>query len=66
MNSMEIKAFPADVVILATGGPGQVFGRCTASTICNGSAVSSAYQQGAHIGNPEFIQIHPTAIPGSD
>ena len=66
MNSMEIKAFPADVVILATGGPGQVFGRCTASTICNGSAVSAVYQQGAHIGNPEFIQIHPTAIPGSD
>lgn len=66
MNSNEIRSFPADVVILATGGPGQVFGRCTASTICNGSAVSSAYQQGAHIGNPEFIQIHPTAIPGSD
>ena len=66
MNSMEIKAFPADVVILATGGPGQVFGRCTASTICNGSAVSAVYQQGAHIGNPELIQIHPTAIPGSD
>lgn len=66
MNSMEIKAFRADTVILATGGPGQVFGRCTASTICNGSAVSAVYQQGAHIGNPEFIQIHPTAIPGSD
>ncbi len=66
MNSNEIKSFPADVVILATGGPGQVFGRCTASTICNGSAVSSAYQQGAHIGNPELIQIHPTAIPGAD
>jgi succinate dehydrogenase / fumarate reductase, flavoprotein subunit len=66
MNSMEIKAFRADTVILATGGPGQVFGRCTASTICNGSAVSAVYQQGAHIANPEFIQIHPTAIPGSD
>ena len=66
MNSMEIKAFRGDTVILATGGPGMVFGRCTASTICNGSAVSAVYQQGAHIGNPEFIQIHPTAIPGSD
>ncbi|MCE5287112.1 MAG: FAD-binding protein, partial [Pelosinus sp.] len=55
MNSMEIKAFRADTVILATGGPGMVFGRCTASTICNGSAVSAVYQQGAHIGNPEFI-----------
>ncbi|WIW71982.1 succinate dehydrogenase flavoprotein subunit [Anaerosinus gibii] len=66
MNSMEIRAFRADTVILATGGPGMVFGRCTASTICNGSAVSAVYQQGAHIGNPEFIQIHPTAIPGTD
>ena len=66
MNTMEIKAFRADTVILATGGPGQVFGRCTASTICNGSAVSAVYQQGAEIANPEFIQIHPTAIPGSD
>jgi len=66
MNSMEIEAFKADAVILATGGPGMIFGRCTASTICNGSAVSAVYQQGAHIGNPEFIQIHPTAIPGSD
>lgn len=66
MNSMEIKAFRADTVILATGGPGMVFGRCTASTICNGSAVSAVYQQGAHLGNPEFIQIHPTAIPGTD
>lgn len=66
MNTMEIKAFRADTVILATGGPGMIFGRCTASTICNGSAVSAVYQQGAKIGNPEFIQIHPTAIPGSD
>ena len=37
MNSMEIKAFAGDAVILATGGPGQVFGLCTASTICNGA-----------------------------
>ena len=66
MNTMEVRAFRADTVILATGGPGQVFGRCTASTICNGSAVSAVYQQGAEIANPEFIQIHPTAIPGSD
>lgn len=66
MNSMEVRAFRADTVILATGGPGYVFGLCTASTICNGSAVSAVYQQGAHIGNPEFIQIHPTAIPGTD
>jgi len=66
MNSMEIQAFRGDTTILATGGPGMVFGRCTASTICNGSAVSAVYQQGAHLANTEFIQIHPTAIPGTD
>lgn len=66
MNSMEIEAFPADAVILATGGLGMVFGKSTNSTICNGSAASAIYQQGAHLGNSEFIQIHPSAIPGED
>lgn len=66
MNSMEIEAFPAEAVILATGGPGVIYGKCTASTICNGSAVSDVYQEGAKLGNVEFIQIHPTAIPGED
>ena len=56
----------ADAVILATGGPGMIYGKCTASTICNGSAVSDVYQEGAYLGNVEFIQIHPTAIPGED
>lgn len=66
MNSMEIEAFPADAVIIATGGIGMVFGKSTNSTICNGSAAAAIYQQGALLGNSEFIQIHPTAIPGED
>lgn len=66
MQTMEVRAFAADAVIIATGGPGVVFGQSTASLICNGSAMSAVYQQGAHLANPEFIQIHPTAIPGSD
>lgn len=66
MNSLEINAFRGDAVILATGGPGLVFGRSTNSTINTGSAASSAYQQGVKYANGEFIQIHPTAIPGYD
>lgn len=66
MNSMEIESFPADAVIIATGGLGMVFGKSTNSTICNGSAASAIYQQGAYLGNSEFIQIHPSAIPGED
>lgn len=66
LQSMEIEAFAADAVILATGGLGMVFGKSTNSTICTGSAASTVYQQGAYLGNSEFIQIHPTAIPGDD
>ena len=64
--SMEIRAFPADAVILATGGCGLIYGRSTMSMVCTGSAVSRAFQAGAKYGNGEFIQVHPTAIPGAD
>ncbi|MGC9327063.1 MAG: FAD-binding protein, partial [Candidatus Hinthialibacter sp.] len=59
-------SFRGDAVVLATGGPGLVFGRTTNSTINTGSAASSAYQQGVKYANGEFVQIHPTAIPGHD
>ena len=64
--SMTIEAFPAAAVMLATGGPGIVFGRSTNSVINTGTAASAAYQEGARYANGEFIQVHPTAIPGAD
>lgn len=66
LRSMEIKSFSADAVILATGGPGIIFGKSTNSVINTGTAASAVYQQGVHYANGEFIQIHPTAIPGDD
>jgi succinate dehydrogenase / fumarate reductase flavoprotein subunit len=66
LRSGEIKAEKGDAVILATGGPGLVYGRSTNSMVCTGTAVTSAYLQGAKYGNGEFIQIHPSAIPGRD
>ncbi|WP_110111547.1 succinate dehydrogenase flavoprotein subunit [Bacillus sp. CGMCC 1.16541] len=66
LTTMEIKTFPADAVIMATGGPGIIFGKSTNSVINTGSAASIVYQQGAYYSNGEFIQIHPTAIPGDD
>jgi succinate dehydrogenase / fumarate reductase flavoprotein subunit len=64
--SMEIRAFPADAVILATGGNGLIFGRSTMSMICTGGAAGRAYRAGVKYANGEFIQVHPTAIPGAD
>ena len=66
LRSMETKSFVADAVILASGGPGIIFGKTTNSVINTGTAASAVYQQGVTYANGEFIQIHPTAIPGDD
>jgi len=64
--SMEIRAFPADALVIASGGCGLIFGRSTMSMASNGSAASRTFQAGAWYANGEFIQVHPTAIPGAD
>ena len=66
LASLEIRAFPADAVMIATGGPGVIFGKSTNSVINTGAAGSNLYQQGAKYANGEMVQIHPTAIPGRD
>ncbi|MBW7474597.1 succinate dehydrogenase flavoprotein subunit [Paenibacillus oenotherae] len=66
LRTMEVHTIPGDAVILATGGPGIIFGKTTNSVINTGTAASAVYQQGVHYANGEFIQIHPTAIPGDD
>ena len=66
VQTMEKRTFKADAVMLCTGGIGMVFGKSTNSVVNTGAAASSAYQQGATFANGEFIQVHPTAIPGLD
>jgi succinate dehydrogenase / fumarate reductase flavoprotein subunit len=66
LHSMEVVTYAADAVIFATGGIGAIFGRSTNSVVCTGSAQSALFQQGVDYANGEFIQVHPTAIPGED
>ena len=66
LRSMAVVTFPADAVIMATGGVGAIFGKSTNSVVCTGSAQSALYQQGVCYGNGEMIQVHPTCIPGED
>jgi succinate dehydrogenase / fumarate reductase flavoprotein subunit len=66
LRTMSVEVFEADAAVMATGGNGLIFGRSTNSIINNGSPVSICYQQGVRYGNPEMVQIHPTAIPGED
>lgn len=64
--NLKLDVLKADAVVIATGGPGLIFKRSTNSTFCTGAANGRLYMQGMKYGNGEFIQIHPTAIPGSD
>jgi succinate dehydrogenase / fumarate reductase flavoprotein subunit len=66
LATMEVRAFEGEAVIIATGGVGAIYGKSTNSVACTGSAQSALFQQGAIYANPEFIQVHPTAIPGQD
>src|SRR5207237_8794321 len=56
MRTMQIRPFPADAAVLATGGNGLIFGKSTMSVICTGGAQSRCYQAGAKLGNAEMIQ----------
>jgi len=66
LQTLELRSFAADAVIMASGGPGLIFGKSTNSMTCTGSAAAACYMQGARYANGEFIQVHPTSIPGED
>lgn len=66
LETMEVRTFQSEAVIVATGGMGLMWGRSTMSTNSTGAAASRLYQQGCQFGNPEFAQFHPTAMLGHD
>ena len=59
----EIETYFADVVVLASGGYGNVFFLSTNAMGCNVTATWRAHRKGAWFGNPCYTQIHPTCIP---
>lgn len=64
--NLKLEVFKADAVVIATGGLGLLFRKSTNSTFCTGAANGRLYRQGMKYANGEFVQIHPTAIPGID
>lgn len=64
--NLKLDVMRADAVVIATGGPGLIFKKSTNSTFCTGAANGRLYMQGMKYANGEFIQVHPTAIPGED
>ncbi len=66
LYTLHLHVLKADAVVIATGGLGYLFKMSTNSTFCTGAANGRLYMQGMKYANGEFIQIHPTGIPGVD
>lgn len=64
--NLKLSVLKADAVVIATGGLGVLYKKSTNSTFCTGAANGRLYRQGMKYANGEFIQIHPTSIPGTD
>jgi succinate dehydrogenase / fumarate reductase flavoprotein subunit len=65
MVTGEIETHLADVVVLASGGYGNVYFLSTNAMGSNVTATWRAHRKGAYFGNPCYTQIHPTCIPVS-
>ncbi|WP_018023182.1 fumarate reductase/succinate dehydrogenase flavoprotein subunit [Corynebacterium ulceribovis] len=59
----ELTAHTAHAVILATGGYGNVYHMSTLAVNSNASAIMRAYERGAYLASPSFVQFHPTGLP---
>jgi len=57
--------FTAPAVVIATGGAGKVFPFTTNGAIKTGDGMAMAYRAGVPLKDMEFVQYHPTGLPGT-
>jgi fumarate reductase flavoprotein subunit len=60
-----VGAITAKAVIICTGGGGRVFPFTTNAAIKTGDGMALAYRAGAPLKDMEFVQYHPTGLPGT-
>lgn len=65
MRSGQMKFFRAKSVIIATGGAGRIFPFTTNGAIKTGDGMAMAYRAGVPLKDMEFVQYHPTGLPGT-
>jgi fumarate reductase flavoprotein subunit len=65
LRDSEVRCFTARAVILCTGGLGRIFAFTTNGSICTGDGMALAYRAGVPLKDMEFVQYHPTGLPGT-
>ena len=65
MRSGILKVIAAKSVIMCTGGAGRVFPFTTNGAIKTGDGMAMAYRAGIPLKDMEFVQYHPTGLPGT-
>lgn len=63
--SGEFVLFECKAAIICTGGAGRAFGQNTNAGIVTGDGMGIAYRHGVPLRDMEFVQYHPTALPGT-
>ncbi|TIC83084.1 fumarate reductase (quinol) flavoprotein subunit [Crenobacter intestini] len=63
--SGEFTLIEAGAVVFATGGAGRVFRENTNGGIVTGDGMAVAYRHGVPLRDMEFVQYHPTCMPGT-
>jgi fumarate reductase flavoprotein subunit len=65
MRTGQVRFFRSKCVIIATGGAGRVFPFTTNGAIKTGDGMAMAYRAGVPLKDMEFVQYHPTGLPGT-
>jgi succinate dehydrogenase flavoprotein subunit len=65
MRTGQVRYFQSKSVIIATGGAGRVFPFTTNGAIKTGDGMAMAYRAGVPLKDMEFVQYHPTGLPGT-
>jgi len=65
LRDSEVRCFTGKAVILCTGGAGRIFPFTTNGSIKTGDGMALAYRAGVPLEDMEFVQYHPTGLPGT-
>src|SRR5438094_6774857 len=65
LRSGQVRTLTANAVILCTGGAGRIYPFTTNGAIKTGDGMAMAYRAGVPLKDMEFVQYHPTGLPGT-